>query len=138
MSERLPSFQKDKASPPLPEASAAIALSLEGTGLHDVTLAHGSYRVSGAERAHLGGGPVRTQVWLLVIHRDSRTSWLGRPGKYAIVTADDEPAEGDVTGWFSVRLAECCGLPADVTGLVDVTAVLGPWKSAPLEIRLRA
>lgn len=136
----LPSFERDAASPRLPEGpgvGSAIVLALDGDRTRAGTVARGAYRVAAGDRALLGRAPLRAQVWLVAIHRDTRATWLGRLGSAAVVFSGEEPETGGVDGWFSVNLAECCGLPETARGIFDVTAVLGPFKSAAVEIQVR-
>lgn len=128
MSGMLPSFEKS-AGAPMVEGASGITLALDGAAASSC-IAHGAWRVTAAERGSLAREPLRAQVWIVVTHRATRALWTGRPGADAIVLAGEEPAAGGAEGWFHVRLADCCALPADLVGVVDAVAVLGPHRSA--------
>jgi hypothetical protein len=93
--------------------------------------------VAGEDRGLLGPARVRHQVWLVAIHRESRACRWARAAGDALVFADEEPAKGPVTGWFHVALAATLGIPERERGLYDVSAALGPLRSAPQAVRLR-
>ncbi len=131
-----PNFNRTPESPPLPQAGSGITLGLKPGGTTARTLALGSYRVLAEDRERLAPGPIRLQVWLVAIGRDSRVSWTGRPGGDAVIFPGEEPGEGTVTGYFTVSLGEVCGLPAKFVGVLDVFAVVGPWRSKPVELKL--
>jgi hypothetical protein len=138
----LPSYERDAASPrlPAPEGppASAIALALDGDGTRERTVARGAYRVVEADRERLGRSPVRAQVWLVAVDRATRLAWLARVGGASIVFAGEEPERGPIEGWFNVRLADCCRLPPDLHGPIDVTAALGPFLSSAVEARFRS
>jgi hypothetical protein len=133
----LPSYERDPASPPLPAAGSGIVLRLDGEGLMSQALAHGSYRVTAAERALLGPEKVRKQLWIVAVHRETRVPYWSAPARDAVVFSGEEPAGGDVEGWFHVALTASARVPENLPGRYDVTAVLGPWASKPIAVTLR-
>ncbi len=137
MSEKLPNFQREEASPKLAAVAPGITIAAAEGRVAEVVL-RGAFRVSGEDRAELKSASLRAQVWVLAIERDSRACHLGRPGAEAVVFSGEEPKAGPVEGWFNVNLAACCKLPKPMTALYDVTAMIGPYKSKPLEVKLRA
>lgn len=135
MTEALPSFERHPASPALEDTGSGIALQIESDPARG-PVARGTYRVLEPDRVRLGATAVRGQVALVAIHREGRIPLLGRPGAEAVVLYEEEPAAGTLEGWFNVGLMECCAIPEDLAGLYDVTAVLGPWKSEVVEVRV--
>jgi len=123
--ERLPSFDPSATSPPLPEVG--IAILAEPGATPDRTIVRGSWRVPDDWP---DDAPARDAIWLVAIGRSSRLSWNGRPAGESLVFAGEDPRKG----WFNVRLGDCCDLPDRFGGWLDVTAVLGEWKSKTLEI----
>jgi hypothetical protein len=73
----------------------------------------------------------RKAVFLIAIGRRSRLQWSGYPGADAVSFVDDL---GERQGWFNVSLGECCDLPDEFEGTLDVTAVLGELRSVPAEV----
>lgn len=133
----LPAFHSDTTSPPLPPAVSAITIVSSGDGPIAEAVLHGSYRVLAADRARLGPAKIRHQIWLVAIQRESRAVYFGRAAAEAVVFAEDEPAKGDVQGWFHVLLAPAAHIPKESFGLYDITAVLGPLRSEPHAVTLR-
>lgn len=131
-----PNFERTQNSPKLVTDGPGITISISPGMDPQGTRVDGAYRVAADDRAELAPGPVRPQVWLVAIGRDSRVVWLGQPGGQAVVFADDE-AEGDLEGWFQVSLGDCCDLPAMFDGTLDVIAVLGPWSGESVSVRFR-
>jgi len=141
VSESYPSFERNDQSPPLPPrvpgkagAGSAVALALSGSSPKG-TIVRGAYRVTAEDRATLAPGPLRPRVFLFVLGREVVTAWIGRPGGEAAVFAGEEPPTGDIEGWFNVVLEDCCRMSNDRGQFCDIVAVLGPWKSAPVELR---
>lgn len=137
MAETLPRFDASEHSPKLPSEGTAIACVVSGKGLADQLVVRGAWRVTAEDRKQLGRGSIRSQIWVVAIHRELRESWIGRPGGDAIVFADEEPPRGPVEGWFHASLAECCKLPDAARGEFDLFAILGPWKAPVVEVNLR-
>lgn len=123
--ERLPNFDPGPDSPPLPAVGVAIAAEPAATPAD--TVVRGSWRVPDdwPEDA-----PAPGAIWLIAAGRNSRLCWNGRPAGDALPFAGEAAHEG----WFNVRLGECCDLPERFAGRLDVTAVLGEWKSKTLEL----
>lgn len=141
MSDSYPSFARSDQSPALPPrtagkpgAGSGVALTLSGASPKG-TIVRGAYRVTAEDRAALGPGPLRPRVFLFVLGRDVVSAWIGRPGGEAAVFAGEEPEAGDIEGWFSVVLEECCRMPDERGQICDIVATLGPWKSAPVELQ---
>ena len=133
----LPAFHADPACPALPAEGAGIAIAKSADGPMSEVVIHGSYRVTDETRARLGPKSIRHQVWIVAIHRGSRMAYRGRAAGDAIVFGEDEPAKGVVTGWFHCGLAATVGMAARDVGMYDVTAVLGPLRSVPLQVTVR-
>lgn len=127
--ERLPSFERSEASPEAPAAGIALAVEVGATPRQ--TIVRGSWRVPDGWPAD---APPLEAIWLLAIGRRSRLAWQGQPGGEALSFAGDDSRRG----WFHVSLGECCRLPARFAGQLDVTAVLGEWKSNTLELEFAA
>ncbi len=133
----LPAFQPDSTCPPLPAEGAGIAIVTSGDGPMAEVVVHGSYRVTDEARARLGPERIRRQVWLVAIHRGSRVAHWGRAAGDSLVFGEEEPGKGAVTGYFHAALAATVGMPEKFPGLYDVTAVLGPLRSAPVAVTVR-
>ncbi len=136
MAEPLRSYERASDSPAIEPAASGIVVTLHKGAASGGLIARGAYRVLGLDRGALGSAAVRQQVWLAAIDQDTGAAWWGSPGGEAVVFAEEEPPTGAVEGWFNVELSACCGIPEDVVGPFDVTAVLGPFKSAPVEVQI--
>jgi hypothetical protein len=123
--ESLPNFDPSPASPPLP--AVGVAITCEPAPTPADTLVRGSWRVPDDWPEDT---PARDAIWLIAVGRNSRLCWNGRPAGDALPFADDAAREG----WFNIRLGACCDLPDRFGGRLDVTAVLGEWKSKTLEL----
>jgi hypothetical protein len=134
----LPSFERTRESPALPPAGSALVIAKSGDGVMSDVLLHGSYRVVAEDRALLGPHRIRHQVWLLAVHRTTRAVYFNRPGGESVVFNEEEPPRGPVEGWFQVQLSGAAGIPSNQAGVYDVTALLGPIRSAPLAVTLRS
>jgi hypothetical protein len=136
VAKTLPHFERDEASPKLDPNAGGIVIAAADGRIAEVTL-RGAFRMLAADRAGLAAAPLRGQVWVVAIERDLRSCHLGRPGADAMVFAEEEPKAGPVEGWFNISLAECCKLPKQRGGTYDVTAMIGPYKSAVVTLKLR-
>lgn len=137
VSEQLPNFARNDASPKLEPAVGGIAVSAGDGRIAEVVL-RGAFRVPAGNRGELKSATLRAQAWVVAVERASRSIYLGHPGVAAVVFEGEEAKAGPVEGWFNVGLAECCKLPKSGAGLYDVTAVIGPYKSHPIAVKLRA
>jgi len=135
MSTSLPSFVAGPQSPPLAGAASGLAIAIERAGPR-ARIVHGTYRVIAGDRGRVGRGPVRHQVWLVLLHRPSALSWSGRPGAGVTVFEGEETAGKNIEGHFSVDLHECAGIEPTADGTFDLIAVLGPWRSAAVALEL--
>jgi hypothetical protein len=115
---------------------SGIAIAIERAGSIG-RIVHGTYRVIVGDRGRAGREPVRHQVWLVLLHRPTALSWTGRPGAGVPVFEGEEAAGKDVEGHFHVDLHECLGLEQTKSGTFDLIAVLGPWRSAAVELELQ-
>lgn len=136
MAETLPRFEASDQSPKL--EGPGIALKIAPGANAAETVVRGSWRLRAEDRVDLAAGSLRGQIWLIAIARESRLTFIGRPAAELVLFPGDEPASGPAEGWFHVSLGECCAIPKGVKGLLDVTAVLGPWKSSAIEVTLKA
>ncbi len=137
MSEQFPNFARNDASPKLQPEIGGIAVSAGDGRIAEVVL-RGAFRVLPGDRGELKNAALRAQAWVVAVERGSRSIHLGQPGAAAVVFDGEEAKTGAVDGWFNVGLAECCKLPKSGAGLYDVTAVIGPYKSPPIAVKLRA
>lgn len=129
----LPWFRRTEESPELPPRGSAVRVRVTGRRPEEL-IASGAWRLDEDGRAGLGPAPLRAQVWVVAIDRESRLAWSGRPGGEAAVLGDEEPAEGPAEGWFHCRLAETLGVPRGYHGTLDLVAVLGMERSEVVSV----